>query len=303
MKYIIMKMPNGKIVRLRPIVDDLLSEFDDLTLPSIDKATAKGNHEAISEQDDYSTDNFDVRLLAGAPVAFFGAGSVGGYILYFTGHAKLISSIFDCKHVLPKHTRGARTIYDYDLVGLKKVHAAQKKIEHAFPGAIVKPYACNIADLSDDELKHLFANVLVIIIAIDDPEQMLRLSKLAYPIVECIQVAMHTGGQSGHIAISIPYVTPCLRCTLDITDSSQITRLDGERANSWDVMAVAHMAARIAIDIMYSKVTGQSITRWDPSKNLIYIANAKQELSPDGPGIHYEDSQRRPGCPICNYRR
>jgi hypothetical protein len=65
-------------------------------------------------------------------------------------------------------------------------------------------------------------------------------------------------------------------------------------------MTVAQQAARIAVDISYSKVTGQHISRWDTSKNLVYIANTKQTLSPDGPGMKFEGSQRQTGCPVCN---
>ena len=111
---------------------------------------------------------------------------------------------------------------------------------------------------------------------------------------------LHKGAKSGHIAISIPFVTPCLRCTLGIDSSNDIHQLNSESANSFDIVTVAQLTAKIAIDIIYSKVTGQNITRWDTSKNLIYIANAKQQLSPDGPGIVFEGSLKRQNCPICD---
>jgi hypothetical protein len=77
-------------------------------------------------------------------------------------------------------------------------------------------------------------------------------------------------------------------------------RLDSEPANSLDIVNLAQNAARFALDIAYSKVTGRPIIRWDPTKNLIFIANTKQDTSPDGPGLHFEDSRRWPGCPVCN---
>jgi hypothetical protein len=95
-------------------------------------------------------------------------------------------------------------------------------------------------------------------------------------------------------------VTPCVRCTLGINSSQDIHRLDGERGNSLDIVNVAQQAARITADILYSKVTGRPTTRWDNSKNLIYVANTREELSPDGPGLHFEASQKRPGCAICS---
>ena len=147
----------------------------------------------------------------------------------------------------------------------------------------------------------MFARSLAVILVIDDPEQIIRISDLAYSIgVELIQVAMHAGGLSGHIAVCVPFVTPCLRCTLEISGSQDIHRLDSEHANSIDIVTVVQYAARIVTDIMYSKVTGQHITRWNTSKNLIYIANTKQEISPDGPGIFFESCQKRADCPICS---
>jgi len=209
-------------------------------------------------------------------------------------------NVIDFGKVQSRHTRGGRTIYDSTQVGLKKVDAVKQKIERDFPGAKVNPYHYNVKEIPDTELRTMFSRSLVVILAIDDPAQILRVSDLAYPITEIVQVAMHTRAESGHIAISVPFVTPCLRCTLGVRGPQDIHRLDSEPANSLDIVTVAQLAAKIAIDIMYSKVTGQHITRWDTSKNLIYIANTRQELSPEGPGFRFEKSQRRPGCSICN---
>ena len=79
-----------------------------------------------------------------------------------------------------------------------------------------------------------------------------------------------------------------------------IHRLDSEPGSSWHIRNVAQQAAMIAIDIMYSKVTGEHISRWDTSKNLIYISNSRDDLNPDGPGMRFEGSRKRPDCRICN---
>jgi len=296
------KMPDGRLVKPKP---DRLASFLAECKPFIPKAT--GGHYTLndtsqppSQQQLYNSETFDMSKLAGDEVTIYGAGSVGSHLSYALGPAGLSINSIDYKKVQVKHTCGGRTIYDRTLVGLKKVYAIRQKIEHDFPGTKVNPYPYNASEIPDIELKSLSVRSLVIVLAIDDPLQMLRIGDLAYPITEVIQVGMHTRAESGHIAISVPFITPCLRCTLGIQDAQDIHRLDSEQANSWDIMNVAQQAARIAIDIIYSKVTGQNINRWDTSKNLIYIANTKQELSPDGPGIHFEGSQKRPGCPICN---
>jgi len=98
----------------------------------------------------------------------------------------------------------------------------------------------------------------------------------------------------------VPFITPCLRCTLGIDMAKDITRLDSEPANALDIMIVAQQAARIALDIAYSKVTGQPITRWNTAKNLIWVSNTKDECSQDGPGLTFESSRKRPGCSVCD---
>lgn len=299
------KLPNGKLVKHRPDKLELLLAQSEVFI-STETQHLRYNQDTPASStsqshSQYNTEAFDIRKLAGYEITILGAGSVGGYVIYCLGPARLLMNILDCKKVEFRHTQGGRTIYDHASIGLRKTDAVKQKLEHDYPGTKVHPYPYNVSEIPDIELQLMFARSLFTIIAIDDPVQMLRISDLAYPIVELIQVAMHTGAKSGHIAISVPFVTPCLRCTLDIGNSGDIHQLHSESANSWDIMTVAQQAARIAIDIIYSKVTGQEITRWDTSKNLIYIANTKQKsLSPDGPGMKFEGSLRRTGCPVCN---
>lgn len=303
MKFKWIKMPDGRLVKHSLDKLELLISQKE---PFILAQSISLNNNIIKEQPEnhnqqiYNTKDFKVQKLAGHQVTIFGAGAVGSYIGYFLSPANLGLSIVDFKDVQLKHVSGGRTIYEHDMVGLKKVYAAKKKIERDYPCTKVHTFPYNISEIPDTELQYMFGSSVIVIIAIDDPKQILRISDLAFPVVELIQVAMHTGAKSGHIAISIPFVTPCLRCTLDISDHTEIIHLDSEPANSWDIMTVAQLAARIAVDIMYSRIVGQVISRWDISKNLIYVANTRQQLSPDGPGIHFEGSWKRPGCPVCN---
>jgi molybdopterin/thiamine biosynthesis adenylyltransferase len=297
------KMPNGKLVRRRP---DKLSLFltgnehllsmgtgSAYSLESIEQTPAQHRRD--------NTRSYDNRNFAGCEVTMIGAGSVGSHLASAIGSPGLSMNIIDYKKVKFKHTLGKRTIYDSSLIGEKKVYALKKIIERDSPGAKVNPFPYNVGEIPDNELKHMFARSLAVILAIDDPVQIVRISDIAYSIgVELIQVAMHAGGLSGHIAVCVPFVTPCLRCTLEISGSQDIHRLDSEPANSIDIVTVVQHTARLVTDIMYSKITGQRITRWNTSKNLIYIANTKQEISPDGPGIFFERCEKRPGCPICS---
>ncbi|MCP4608782.1 MAG: hypothetical protein GY845_08715 [Planctomycetes bacterium] len=247
----------------------------------------------------YATKDFDIRRLQGHQILLFGAGSVGSYIAWTMAQAQLTIHIFDSKKVESKHTQAGRTIYDTTQIGQLKVYAAQQKIENNFIGTkiISKPY--NIAEFPNIELVNLFKQSSIVILVIDDPIQILRINQLAYSIVDIVQVGIHRQGNSGHIAFSIPNITPCLACTLGISSQRDIHRLDSEPASGVDISIVSQQAARIALDLMHSKATGKPITRWNPDQNLIYISNTQQDVTPGGPGIRYEGSQRRPDCPIC----
>jgi len=239
-------------------------------------------------------------VLHGAEVTQIGAGSVGSHLAYGFGPAELRLNLLDWGTVKAKHTEHGRTIYDTTQIGMKKVHAAKQKLEREFPGTKINAWPYSTAEVPDCEFKSMFARSLVVILVIDDGPEILRLAALAYPITELIHAAMHRNGDSGHIVVSVPFATPCLPCTLGIRQAADIRTLASEPASSLDIIQIAEYSARMALDIAHSKVTGRRISRWDTAKDLIYITNTREELSPDGPGVHYETSQRRPGCAICN---
>jgi hypothetical protein len=253
-----------------------------------------------NEMPSYATKELDIRRLYGKQIVAFGAGSVGGYTVRAIAPAQLVIHLFDSKKVEPKHTQTDRTIYDSTQIGQLKVKAAQYKIESNFIGTKIIPKACDVAEVPDVELISLFKQSAIVILAIDDPVQILRINRLGYGLVEIVQIGIHRQGRSGHIAFSVPHRTPCLACTLNITSQQDIHRLDSEPASGVDIAFVSVHAARVAMELIYSKITGRPITRWDPTRNLIYVSNTKQDVTPDGPGIHYESSQqRRPDCRIC----
>jgi len=299
------KMPDGRRVAARPDPLALFLAQQPLPRYAVTAVSARpgSTDTQSSTRRDYHTESFDIRKLAGGEVTLFGAGSVGSYLACALAPAGLKINVVDAGIVRARHTLGGRTAYNPAHVGLKKVNALKDKIERDFPGTIVIPLPYHTTEIPDSQIKIKQRRSLVTIVAIDDSEQMLRLSDLTYPITELVQPAMHANGTSGHIVACFPFVTPCLRCTLGIESSDDIHRLDSEPASGLDIAAVAHQAARMTLDIAYSKVTGQPITRWDVAKNLIYISNTKDELRQDGPGLTFEESRRRPGCPVCDITR
>ncbi len=298
------KLPGGKSVIKRP--DKLRLKLVE-NLPLIEAQDYDSSyrildsqHKASPAQNNYSNESFDIDKLTGYEITILGAGSIGSFIAWFLAAAQLILNIVDFKKVEHRHTTGGRTAYEPTSIGKYKVIALKQKIERDHPGTIINPLPYNVADIPDPALRSLFGRSAIVILAIDDPVQFLRAADLAYPLVEFIQVALHRGAKTAHVIISVPFVTPCLRCTLNIDSANDIHRLDSESANSFDIVATSQLASKIAVDIMYSKATGKDITRWDTSKNLIYIANQKGELSPDGPGLIFESSSRRQNCSICS---
>lgn len=295
------KMPDGTRIRHRP--DRLAAFLANQTVPIGPRAptmpVAALTSAAAHGKGDYSTESFDIRQLAGGQLTVFGAGSLGSHLLYALGPAGFTINVVDSGTVQPRHTPGGRTAYDATHVGLKKVSAIKEKMERNHPGTILRAYPYHTTEIPDSQIKIMVQGSLAVVVAIDDPEQIVRIADLVYPITELIQPAMHAKGESGHIAIIAPYTTPCLRCTLGVNDVEDIHRLDSEPAAGLDIATVAQLAARVILDIAYSRVTGRPITRWDTAKNLIYLSNTKDELSPDGPGLHFEESRKRPGCPVC----
>jgi hypothetical protein len=296
------KLPDGTLARHKP---DTLALFLADNEPFVRRAASPApiavtTSPSGSREPTYSTEAFDMGVLARQEVTVFGAGSVGSHVVYALGPAGLMINVIDPGIVQSRHTQGGRTIYDLTQVGLRKVYALKQKMERDFPGTIINALPYNTAEIPDSQIKSLLSRSLVAVLAIDDPDEILRISDMAYPITELVQPAMHAKGESGHITICAPFITPCLRCTLGIKGPTDIIRLDHERAAGVDIETVAHYAARVTLDIAYSKVTGQPITRWDTAKNLIYIANTKQDISQDGPGLTFESSRKRPGCSVCD---
>lgn len=296
------KTPDGRRVRPQPGRLKLFLQDNVPPPPTVQSfpVFAAQSASSSSQQLDYSTAESDLRRVAGCEITIFGAGSVGSYMACFMAVGNLTLNVVDCKPVEYKHIQGGRTAYHSTQVGMMKVDALKQKIEAEHPGTSVRPYPFNVAEITTLDLKDMIERSWLVLLAIDDPEQILRVSDLAYPMVEFIQTAMHTQGRTGHMAISMPLITPCLRCTLGISGSQDIHRLDSEPASPLDIANLAQQASRFAMDIIYSKVSGQPITRWDTSKNLVYLSNRIDEFSPGGPGLSYEDSHMRLGCHICH---
>ena len=293
------KGPSG--LHLRPLTQDRDLELR-RRLESIDMTTFDFGPDLPSESSvpSYATLDFDVTRLRGREIIIFGAGSVGGYLAWTLGVAQLKIHLFDNKKVEVKHTRSGRTIYSTDQIGQFKVNAAQAKIEHNFTGTSVVPAAYQVAEIPDGELIRRFQKVAIVMLVIDDPGQIARINRLAYQYVSIVQAGIHRQGASGHVAFTIPGQTPCLACTLGLTSPRDIHRLDSEPAAGIDISLVSQHAARIALLLMYSRITGQPVTRWRPDRNLIYVSNTREDLTPDGPGIILEGSRRRPACPVCH---
>lgn len=294
------KGPSGR--QLRPLTRDrdmrLRSRLAAMDMTTAD-AAAGLPAEADSTVASYATADFDVRRLRGLEIMILGAGSVGGYLAWALAQAQLKIHLFDSKKVERKHTRSGRTIYDHSQIGQFKVHAAREKIERNFTGTTLVPAAYDVGEVPDGEWVKRFQKAALVVVVIDDPAQIVRINRLGYSITELLQCGVHRQGRSSHIAFSIPQQTPCLACTLGISSAQDIRRLDSEPAAGIDISLTAQLGARLAMDLLHRKVTGQPISRWDATKNLVYISNT-QDITPDGPGIVLESAQRRPACSICH---
>lgn len=295
MKQKRLTLPNGRRRALSTRVKQALAPVEASDLFALAPTTMPGNTAMPAPPTMPTTPKLRPRIL------LFGAGSVGSHLAdQLAGALAPVIDVFDYKAVAFKHIQALRTLYEQRQLGQLKVQALKDKLQRDHPGTVVHPYASNVGAVPDADLMHLVTLSDLMVLALDDPVEILRLSDMAYAHVPMVHAAMHARAASGHIVITQPHKTPCLRCVLEVDGAHDIHRLDGEPGEGWHIRRIAHEAAAMAIDLLQALATGVDVSRWDPTKDLVYISNTRQALSPDGPGLVYEASRRRPGCPICN---
>lgn len=217
------------------------------------------------------------------------------------GTAPFIFDLVDFDIIEEKDAQGIRTIFEPSQVGQEKVYGAKDLIQSRFPGSVVNPWPFNILDLPDDQLRTLALRAALMIVAINDPEAVWKINTICYPLLEVLYVACHRGAVSGHLLFTVPWVSACLRCCLDITSPDHLQQLRAEPGLALDFDSVAPQASRLAVDLMYAKVLGRTIDRFDVTKNVWYITSRRDpNLSPDGPAILLQKGSKQPGCPVCN---
>jgi molybdopterin/thiamine biosynthesis adenylyltransferase len=290
------QLPNGQVRLYRP--DPLIAIMREDTAPQ--RPIQQSALPAAAANTPASKEVISSEILGGSEILILGAGAVGGYAARALAPFGVVINLVDFDVIDAKHTRNGRTIYEPAQVHKKKVLAAKYLIEREFPQTTVNPYLYNVMDIPDTELIRLAKQAMAVINAIDDTAAMLRINDLCYPITEVLYPALHTRAASGHIILTIPHMSACLRCSLDINSSGDIRTLHGEIGLGLDIKTVANYSAVIAAEIIRSKKTGQPIERWDMTRTIFYIANKRDPLSPDGPGVHLEKAEKRPGCPICS---
>jgi molybdopterin/thiamine biosynthesis adenylyltransferase len=302
----LIKLPGGRVAPFRPdpMAKLLTVNFADVPIPHPrvpESEPASGKRETSSDSTNPNRPHIDLSVLEGTRLLILGAGAVGSYLAYLLASiASLIIYVVDFDIVGYRNVRSGRTIFEAGQVGKRKVRALKEKIERDYPLTRVEPLPYDVLELPDIFLRQLGKKVSVVINAIDSGQGMLRINDLFYQIVEVLYVAAHQGALSGHVVMTAPFVTACLRCCLDINSASDIETLHAEPALCVDVRNIAHYCATLAVEVMYAKATGRPIQRWDISKNIFYIANQREQHSPDGPGVHLQQGHKRQGCPTCS---
>jgi molybdopterin/thiamine biosynthesis adenylyltransferase len=297
-KYL-QKLPNGHVRLYRP--DSLLR------LVQENAASRQAAMQTDSSSASNTTANSDAHrdiissdVIGGSEILIFGAGAVGSYMVRELAPFGVVINLVDFDIVDLKHTRNGRTIYEPTQVNKKKGFAAKYIIERDFPQTTVNPYICNVMDIPATELIRLAKKAAAVINAIDDPPAMLQINDILYGVIEVLYIALHARAASGHIILTIPHMSACLRCSLDVNSSGDMRTLHGEAGSGLDIRTVANHGAVVAAEIIRTKKTGLPIERWDITKNIFYLANKRDDLSPDGPGVHMEKAEKRSQCPICS---
>ena len=293
------KLPNGKVQRVQrhpmmQFLDDSEHDTLDPQLPATAPSrvpTGSGQPHQVPE----------LSALDGSEVVILGAGSVGSYVAYFmAGAFQAVVYLIDFDTVEAKNTQSGRSLYTPGSIGARKVYAAREFIESDFPHSKVVPLPYNIMEVPDGELIRLARRCGVVINAIDDPTAMLRVNALLYSRIQVLYPALHNGAKTGHIILTIPGKSACLRCSMEIEAPDEIQTLHGEPGSGLDIRNVANHCANLACQLMEAQNQKQDIEEWDLEKTIFYFSNARNHLSPDGPGILLQAAQKRAGCPVCS---
>jgi molybdopterin/thiamine biosynthesis adenylyltransferase len=305
MRKKLIKLPGGKVVAFRPapIAKHLAEGAADTQVPDTYAPVPRQDlrqGRAASVISDSNRQVMDLNALEGLAVLIIGCGAIGGYVAsMLAAAAALTIFIIDFDVVDYRHTQGARTIFEARHVRRKKVYAAKEKLERQYPLSRIVPYPYDVLQLPDIVLTQLARKADVVIDAIDAGAGMLRINDLLYPIVEVLHAGVHPEAASGHVILTSPFATPCLRCCMDIDSADGVHTLDAEPALGSDIRAIANHTVTIALELMHARVTGRPIERWDVSRNIFYIANRQGRHSPDGPGVILQQGHKRHGCPVC----
>ncbi len=181
MKWI--RLPNGRHVRPRPDQLRMLltksSQAVPVNLPVPNPSPRQSELASNPNPVDYSTSNFNPNSLRGCEATVFGAGSVGGGLLERLAIAPMTFTVIDDKKVEKKHLQFGRTVYESAHVGLFKVEALKRRIERDHPAATVIPLPYNVREFPTVEIQSMIRKSLMVILAIDDPQQLMRISDLA----------------------------------------------------------------------------------------------------------------------------
>ena len=132
---------------------------------------------------------------------------------------------------------------------------------------------------------------------------MLRINALLYSRIQVLYPALHSAAKTGHIILTTPGTSACLRCSMEIEDPHEIQTLHGEPGSGLDIRNVANHCANLACQLMYAQKHQQDINWSDSAKNIFYFSNARNQVSPDGPGILLQAARRRTGCPVCSSQK
>ena len=240
----------------------------------------------------------DIALVERSEIILWGAGAVASNVALSLAPHALNIHVLDLDRVAPSNIHGARTPYVSHHIGQYKTDALKQMIEFLQPRTTVHPLHHSLDEVPDIEIARLLERVSVSFGLIDDPDALLRLDALAYRRTYSVYAGVHRGARSGHVIVT-GLGLPCLKCSLGLDAQRRMRTLHAEAGLGCDIARVAHFAAIVGLEILIANTTRRSITRWDFSKNVMYVANYREALCPDGPGMVYESATRDPKCPVC----
>ena len=226
-------------------------------------------------------------------VAIAGVGDIGSRVAVSLVQSSLGRIAVADIDIVEAANIGQSSFRAIDL-GCSKVEAIERICREINPGLEVRRCEDDLRKVPDLDLGMWIGGASLLVLAVDDPQALLRLHDLFYRRLPMVAGGVHDRGVSGHVVFTVPGQTACLRCALGVSGPGDLVQVRGNSASAEDVQRIAGETASAAMALLDPVRAARLPTR----RNLHFISN--RDAAGAAP---YQSSwlepRRNPGCRVC----